>query len=386
MLARRTNRRVVLLCLLWAGCAPPFDMIQEPRLPTCRGVVDLDGRPQNMDVKWFAPAAGSDRRVHAEWCGTVGPVVINPAPSAPSHVGQPFRAADGRAEALPHTLHLEPADEIAIVSWNVHVGGGDVIALVNRLRSGEWSDGRPVPHFLLLLQEVFRRGPAVPAPLGSNPPVPSTIAASPPEGTRVDVLGAAQQLRLSVFYAPSMRNGRSSAGGDEDRGNAILATFPLSDLQVIELPFERQRRVPVAATVHITRPAGPAVPLRVCSAHLDNRVTHRRMYVFAPSGRTRQTKGLLDALPDEEPVVLGGDFNTWLGGAEGTLRELRRAFPDTPSGPGATFGAARLDYLFFRLPPGWRSEWRVLDDSFGSDHRPVLGWLRLADGESRPER
>jgi endonuclease/exonuclease/phosphatase family metal-dependent hydrolase len=289
-------------------------------------------------------------------------------------VGQPFGAA------------TEPLDDVAVVSWNVHVGGGDLVALVHRLRSGDWSNGRPVRHFVLLLQEVFRRGLAVPALVGSSPPIPRTIAASPPDGTRVDILEAARRLGLSLFYAPSMRNGRSASGDNEDRGNAILATFPLSDFQVIELPFERQRRVPVAATLHIPIRSGPPLLLRICSAHLDNRVTHRRLYMFAPPGRTRQTKGLLDALPDEEPLVLGGDFNTWLGRAEGTLRELRRAFPDTPSGQGATFGAARLDYLFFRLPPGWRSESRVLDDSFGSDHRPVLGWLRAASGDDRPER
>jgi endonuclease/exonuclease/phosphatase family metal-dependent hydrolase len=403
--ADKTKRLIVLLpCLIWVACAPPFDMIQEPRLPTCRGVVDVDGRPQTVDVRWFAPAAGSDRRVHAEWCGTVGPLVIEPG-------------AAGRAEALPHTSHVEnrgtdtlgqhtrpdarqhttprvgqpfraaaQLDEIAIISWNVHVGGGDLIPFVNQLRAGAWSNGRPVAHFVLLLQEVFRRGPGMPVSVRSGSAIPKTIAASPPSGRRVDILEAAEQLGLSLFYAPSMRNGRSSGAVDEDRGNAILSTLPLSDFQVIELPFERQRRVSVAATLIIETPSGVALPLRVCSVHLDNRVTHRRLYVFAPPGRTRQTKGLLDALRDHEAIVLGGDFNTWLGGAEGTLRELRRAFPDTPRGTGATFGGARLDYLFFRLPPGWRGEWRVLNDLFGSDHRPVLGWLRPARPDVRDDR
>jgi endonuclease/exonuclease/phosphatase family metal-dependent hydrolase len=374
MLARRTNRLIVLLpCVAWVACAPPFDMIEEPRLPTCRGVVDVDGLPRSADVRWSAPAAGSDRRVHAEWCGTVGPLVIEPAPNPPPHAGQPLRDV-----GPPFRAAGEQLDDIAIVSWNVHVGGGDLIPLVNQLRAGAWSNGRPIVHFVLLLQEAFRRGPAVPLLARSGSPIPKTLAASPPSGRRVDILEAAEQLGLSLFYAPSMRNGPSSGGGDEDRGNAILSTLPFSDFQVIELPFERQRRVAVAATLNIVAPSGPALPLRVCSVHLDNRVTHRRLYVFAPPGRTRQTKGLLDALTDHEAMVMGGDFNTWLGGAEGTLRELRRAFPDTPRGTGATFGGARLDYLFFRLPPGWRGEWRVVTDSFGSDHRPVLGWVRPA--------
>ena len=389
MLARRMTR-VVLLCLLCAACAPPFDMVQEPRLPACRGAVDVDGRPHDVYVRWFGPAAASDRRTHGRWCATVGPLVVKPDPGARAHVGQPFRAAERTADALPPIS--QPIDEIAIVSWNVHVGGGDVIALVNRLRNGEWSNGRPVTKFVLLLQEVFRRGSVVPPPVGSDPPIPRAILASPAHGPRVDVVQLADQLGLAMFYAPSMRNGRSTPGGNEDRGNAILATFPLSDFQVIELPFERQRRVAVAATLDTGRPAEPIGPpgsglhvdqrLPVCSVHLDNRVTHRRLYVFAPPARTRQTKGLLDALPVGEPLILGGDLNTWLGAAEGTHKELRRAFPEIPHATGDGFGAARLDYLFFRLPSGWRAEWRVLHESFGSDHRPVIGWLRRAELDS----
>ena len=45
-----------------------------------------------------------------------------------------------------------------------------------------------------------------------------------------------------------MRNGRPPQT-DEDRGNAILSTEPLADLTAIELPFEQQRRVAVAATL-----------------------------------------------------------------------------------------------------------------------------------------
>ena len=51
-----------------------------------------------------------------------------------------------------------------------------------------------------------------------------------------------------MLYAPSMRNGES-AGGGEDRGNAIVSTLPLADPTVIELPLERQRRVVVAASI-----------------------------------------------------------------------------------------------------------------------------------------
>jgi hypothetical protein len=38
-------------------------------------------------------------------------------------------------------------------------------------------------------------------------------------------------------------------------------------------------------------------------------------------------------------------------------------------------GFVRVDHLFFRLPDGWRAEAGVMDDGWGSDHRPVLGWV-----------
>jgi hypothetical protein len=37
----------------------------------------------------------------------------------------------------------------------------------------------------------------------------------------------------------------------------------------------------------------------------------------------------------------------------------------------------RLDYLMFRLPDGWTADYRVLADTWGSDHRPLLGWLHF---------
>ena len=337
-------------------------MAIEPRVPTCRGVVTTSPDVAVPEVKWIAPAAPHDRRAHAEWCGTVGPVVVTPQPAAVSP--------------------LTAGDVLAVLSWNTHVGGGDVATFVRRLRAGDWSDGRRVSHFVLLLQETFRQGRHVPMPVGASPPVPTAIMPSPISGQRLDVVALAAGLGLSLFYAPSMRNGLvTGPGSAEDRGNAILATLPLRDFRVVELPFERQRRVAVAAT--LTWPAASDTSLHVSSVHLDPRASSRRLFLFAPPARTRQAKGLVEALPRGEPALVGGDFNTWLSGSEGALSELRRAFPDTPRGKGATLGAMRVDYLFFRLPKGWRGDSQVIHESFGSDHRAVLGWLYAAPERSR---
>jgi endonuclease/exonuclease/phosphatase family metal-dependent hydrolase len=330
-------------------------MVQEPRLPSCRGVIDGSSVSSAVALRWFAPADPSDGRAHAEWCRTVGPAVVEPAPAR-------------HPDSVPA---LEAgSDDLWIASWNTHVGGADLIAFVRDLRGGRWSGGVPVRHAVLLVQEVFRDGPEVP-PLaaGQARAFPDAVVPRAPASGRLDIVDAARRLGLAVFYAPSMRNG---AARPEDRGNAILSTLPLADLQVIELPFERQRRVAVAASVAVP---GTSRRIVVASAHLDNRGSLRRLVVLSSAARRRQAQGLIAALPGEGPAVVGGDLNTWLSGREGALIELRRAFPDTPPARGATFGSLRLDYLFFRLEPGWRASWHAVDERYQSDHRPVVARL-----------
>lgn len=356
------TRVVALLCLAAAACAAPPRMVQEPRLPSCRRPVDTQSAPLDVELRWFSPAAAADRRAHLEWCTTVGPVVIDPDPG----VGQVVRGLGD----------VPRAGSLAIVSWNTHVGGADLMAFVRDLRAGRWSGGAPVGDFVLLLQEVFRRGDLVPG-AGASPHVPGAIVPRAPASGRLDVVETAKRLGLALFYAPSMRNGARVAGGAEDRGNSILSTLPLSGFRVIELPFERQRRVAVAAAVTLRSGCGRAA-LDLATVHLDPRGARRRLIVLSPGGRRRQAQGLLAALPRAGPAVVGGDLNTWLWGREGAVLELRRAFPDTPPGGGPTYESLRLDYLFFRLAPGWRATWRVSEESYGSDHRPVIAVVRTA--------
>jgi hypothetical protein len=45
----------------------------------------------------------------------------------------------------------------------------------------------------------------------------------------------------------------------------------------------------------------------------------------------------------------------------------------------ATFqGMLRLDHLFFRLQDGWTGSFRRGDDSYGSDHYPLIGTIEFA--------
>lgn len=197
------------------------------------------------------------------------------------------------------------ADRILVVSWNTSVGDADVVELVRRLRAANGSD---VP-LVLLLQETWRNGDDVPARLSEAAAYAGRL------GNRLirqdaarDIASIARATQLGAYYEPSMRNG--GAASNEDRGNAILSNLPLTDLTAIELPFERQRRVAVAATVAGVTSAGSCWQLRVVSAHLDNMVGPRRLWFAGGEyARARQARALVAFLADANAAALGGDFN-----------------------------------------------------------------------------
>jgi endonuclease/exonuclease/phosphatase family metal-dependent hydrolase len=327
-------------------------MATEPAEAPCRQVA----RPSSLAVAWVGPEASRDRDRLDRWCDAVGPLVADPTP---------------RAAPIPDNT-------IAVVVWNVHVGGGDVGQLIDALTRGEFTDGAPVTSFVLLLQETYRRGDEVPAPAPRGSGGPRMIRARPPSGPRRSALDVARERGLAIVYAPSMRNAKISdtAHSVEDRGNAIVSTWPIADAVAIELPFERQRRVAVAATIQGRTPAGAPWQLRVADAHLDTSVALTRGGPLA--ARRRQAAALVQALGSSQlPTVLGGDFNTWLGSHEPAVGALRRAFSETPAqataatwrGPLGVRGV--LDRVFVKNVSG-RMSVRRLAGRFGSDHYPIL--------------
>ncbi len=334
-------------------------MILKPVQASCHSVVPAPAPA----VTWVAPGEARDLERLSEWCRTVGPVLV-----------------ESPEEGSPPAV----VESLAILTWNVHVGGGDVGEVVARLRGGEFTEGRPVPHFALLFQEAYREGSDVPADVPVGYPVPRAIVEHPPTGVRRDIRSFATSERLHVLYVPSMRNGTTAVA--EDRGTAILSTMPLADLQAIELPFERQRRVALAATVGGATPSGDVWHLRLVAVHMDTSLALTRGGPVV--ARRRQAEALVEALgigragPDlvgtgAMPMVLGGDFNTWLGNKESALEVLRRAFPETPPpGNASTWRGplgvhASLDHVFVRGQ--FRSvTTRRLPGRFGSDHYPLL--------------
>src|SRR5262249_31264596 len=136
-------------------------------------------------MRWSSPPGHADRQRLDAWCAGVGPPLFRSRGEPPASTNPP-RAAD-----------------VAFVSWNVHVGAGEIERFIHDLGGGLLT-GQRVGNFVLMLQEAVRFE-EVPAAI-----VPGTRAAKwiglgePPVA---DIAALARRLGLSVFYVPSMRNG-----------------------------------------------------------------------------------------------------------------------------------------------------------------------------------
>ncbi len=319
------------------------------------------------NVKWIEAADELDRETHAIWCTTVGPWVV---------------------EDFSPPSAFERIDSLAIITWNIYIGGGDLVPFVEDFRAGVYTDGPAPEHFVLLIQEAYRDGPDVPKNMPEEVWVPTRREYDPPSGNRMDIMESAERLGLWLFYVPSQRNGYPEDGPrQEDKGNAILSTVPLSELTAIELPFEKYRRVVVAATAEGVSTGGAAWRLRICNTHLDNKAKFPRYLQSAGAGRLRQMKALLPHL-DEVPCVLGGDFNTWAPEAlETAIPLVRKTFgqpqelSEKPTVVAPFIPDRRVDYLFFNLPDGLKGRYDRIEERYGSDHYPLLGWVQLVPAE-----
>jgi endonuclease/exonuclease/phosphatase family metal-dependent hydrolase len=302
-------------------------------------------------MHWFAPPA-EDTASLESWCRAVGvPVVAaTPVASAPT-----------------------PAlEDLVVVSWNAHLADGRLADLIDDLRAGALTDGRPVRHFVLLLQELYRRGGDVPA---FRPDARSAYAILPRDPRAPDAHDYAAQLGLAIAYVPSMRNGAEMM---EDRGNAIISTEPLTDLFALELPLERQRRVAAGAAIAVSTPSG-VERLHVVDAHLEPLASPASLWILR-NPRRRQVAALLDMLgqprfaQDSVGTVLGGDFNTIQGGARESAYRHVRAWSHSLGieDPRSTHLLGRLDYVFARLHRDWQVSTARVDEKYGSDHHPVV--------------
>ncbi|MCZ6765680.1 MAG: hypothetical protein O7D32_01980, partial [bacterium] len=130
--------------------------------------------------------------------------------------------------------------------------------------------------------------------------------------------------------------------------------------------------------------------LRLCSTHLDHRSGWMRFFTSMGVSRLRQAKALSSALP-EPSVAIGGDLNAWsIANMESGVDYLENQFPQTIADDGKTTVEAnyrpdrRVDRMFFRLPDSCTGHYGRLDQRFGSDHWPLLGWISLTCSTDSP--
>ena len=310
-------------------------------------IAAVAGSGADPPIHWLRVGADNEVRALGRWTAGVGPPFV---------IAQPPERATSQVPVL--------------VSWNTHVGAGDVDALVADLRSGKLT-GHPVGSFVLLLQEAYRSGGDVPTTPAAGTSWASAQRPRHAGIAREDIVSITRRLNLAAFYVPSMRNGAPGAT-DEDRGNAILSTLALTDLTAIELPLERQRRVALEAAVTILPPGGSPTTVRLVCTHFTNAVMHH-LWILSESGRLRQARALARVLPADGPLVVAGDFNAWFGYRDTAFKELAQVVPPASSDDRrATFGRMRLDHVLARLPPGWRASVRRADSRYGSDHYPLV--------------
>ncbi|KEO71691.1 endonuclease/exonuclease/phosphatase family protein [Anditalea andensis] len=178
----------------------------------------------------------------------------------------------------------------------------------------------------------------------------------------------AGKLHMRYFFAKAI----DFQGGDY--GVLILSRYPITETTVHRLPSEAGSggEPRVLATAKVSLPDGRM--LRFGNTHLDAQQD--------PVNRMLQMGRIMEWADKEElPVILAGDFNA-VPGSE-TIRHLDTGFTRTceicpPTIP-VMHPTRAIDYIAYRHPQHlFRSEsHRVLNETYASDHRPVVATIAI---------
>lgn len=180
--------------------------------------------------------------------------------------------------------------------------------------------------------------------------------------------GVDQAAELGRLTGMQAAFGKAMDYGGGQYGEALLSRWPLSDVQVHNLPCTagREPRCAAAARVQLGGD-GPAVVL--AGTHLEHADAALRL---CQSGKLAPALVAGNSLP----AILAGDFNA--EPASPPIQVLLRHWTDaTADKPEATYPAdiptVKIDYVFFRPAERWRVvQTQVVDERIASDHRPLL--------------
>lgn len=172
---------------------------------------------------------------------------------------------------------------------------------------------------------------------------------------------------LSCSIWPHFSYGKNAVYQKGHHGNAILSKYPISFSENIDISMHRYER---RGLLHsITQLSAQSGPLHLLCVHLS----------LFKKDRKKQMEKILQfiktELPENEPLILGGDFNDWSGQAnEPFLRDLgfQEAFLNSQGVYARTYPSwapmLRLDRIYmrgFNVSSAQRlmqSPWRNLSD------------------------
>ncbi len=180
---------------------------------------------------------------------------------------------------------------------------------------------------------------------------------------------------FNVAYAPLHQVTQKTAFYDFDHsGQLTLAQVPYQNVEVYALPLVARQSLGknhlitrIALYTQIENVNG--IKIGIYNVHLENRT--------GPSGRQYQMKSLLETIEakNDDVVVVGGDFNTFLGSSlEKGICDLEKAgFEKSFVKRGIL---PQLDHFFYRGERIARASGKQLYGE-GSDHQPIMLELEL---------
>jgi endonuclease/exonuclease/phosphatase family metal-dependent hydrolase len=186
--------------------------------------------------------------------------------------------------------------------------------------------------------------------------------------------GANQVAVLAHLTAMHAEFGKAMDFDGGGYGVAVLSRWPLAVVGNHALPGAPDREPRAALTVRL-RPGARGLFILFTSTHLDQGRD--------PQNRLAQANALNELLVrDDTPSILAGDMNARqdtdvMQALEAVWANTSAAAPvsdDTTGRP-----RSRGDHVLLRPGAGWWViEWRVIDETIASDHRPVLVVLEWA--------
>lgn len=170
--------------------------------------------------------------------------------------------------------------------------------------------------------------------------------------------------------------GRNAVYPEGHHGNAVLSRFPIEHDENIDISVGQSEKRGLLYC-RITPPEA-STPVHVICVHLGLREAQRQAQLVMLSEWVNQ-------LPENEPVIVAGDFNDWRQRANGplkTLAGLDEIFTQHSGRPVRTFPARfpllRLDRIYVKNALAMHptmltlNQWRHL-----SDHAPLSAEIHL---------